>query len=162
MLVKMLIVMRGVPGSGKSTRAKSLKATYESLGHPVCIFSTDDFFVKNGVYTFVMPALGHAHAWNLNRALMAMIEGSPVVIVDNTNTTGWEPKPYVKAGLRLGYEVQIIEPETPWAFIAEECAKRTVHGVPVETIRAMLARWEKNLTVERIMASDNPFEKKAS
>jgi len=157
--MKKLVVMRGVPGSGKSTAARTLLALYTEQGYEGGIFSTDDFFVKNGVYTFHPGAIGHAHAWNTVRALMAMIESLPVVIIDNTNTTAWEPRNYVKAGLLLGYEVEIVEPGTTWAFDAEECAKKTVHGVPVETIRAMLVRWEHDLTVEKIMAAVNPFEK---
>jgi NEDD4-binding protein 2 len=37
-----LILMRGLPGSGKSTLAKKL------AGENGVIYSTDDFFMKNG------------------------------------------------------------------------------------------------------------------
>lgn len=37
-----IILMRGVPGSGKSTKAKKLAGTSG------IVYSTDDFFMKNG------------------------------------------------------------------------------------------------------------------
>lgn len=40
-----------------------------------------------------------------------------------------------------GYEIQVLEPDTPWKFNPEECAKRNTHGVPLQAIERMLARW---------------------
>ena len=38
--------MRGLPGSGKSTKAKKI------AGEHGVIYSTDDFFMVNGVYVY--------------------------------------------------------------------------------------------------------------
>jgi len=155
--MKRLVVMRGASGSGKSTKAKQLAADYLNLyGAEAWIFSTDEFFMRDGQYMFNPAALGHAHCWNQLRAIQAMIQGVEVVIIDNTNTQAWEAQPYVQAAIKLGYEVEIVEPSTPWAFDADELAKKTQHGVPVEGIRAMIARWEKDLTVGKILASCAP------
>jgi predicted kinase len=154
--MKKLIVMRGVPGSGKSTLARELAdGIFTSV-----IYSTDDFFMKKGEYRFNSAALGHAHAWNLNRVMLALIKGIEVVIVDNTHTRAWEARDVVEPALLLGYEVEIREPATSWAFDAEVCAKKTLHDVPEASIRAMIARWEHDLTVDQIMASSNPYANK--
>ena len=50
--------MRGVPGSGKSTLAKEL------AGKNGIIYSTDDFFMQNGLYVFDAKMIGHNHEQN--------------------------------------------------------------------------------------------------
>jgi tRNA uridine 5-carbamoylmethylation protein Kti12 len=159
-----LIVMRGIPGSGKSTLANSVKETYEAAGFKVFLFSTDDYFMKEGVYKFNPSQIQTAHLWNQKRAMLALIEGhvspnSHCIVIDNTCTQAWEARDYVTPAHLLQYDISIMQPVTEWAFDAEECAKRNVHGVPLESIKAMLSRWEKDLTVEGILVSKSPWEK---
>lgn len=155
-----LICMRGVPGSGKSTKANELKLKYESEGWIVHVFSTDEFWGPN--YNFNVAKIKEAHLWNQNRALLAMIEADSntldlnnktLVIIDNTNVQCWEMIQYIKAANWLDFDIEIVEADTAWAFDAEECAKKTVHGVPVEAIKSMLVRWEKELTVDKLLKS---------
>lgn len=51
--------MRGVPGSGKSTKAKQL------AGIKGLVYSTDDFFMKNGDYVYDPSKIGEYHDKNL-------------------------------------------------------------------------------------------------
>ena len=71
---KILYINRGVAGSGKSTKAKQL-APKEN------IFSTDDFWMKDGKYIFNPALLGEAHQWNIDRVDNALNEGNPIVKV---------------------------------------------------------------------------------
>ena len=57
---------------------------------------------------------------------------------------------------RLKYKVEILEPSTPWKFDCEELARRNVHGVPFIKILKMLGRYERDITVESILASSLP------
>jgi adenylate kinase family enzyme len=58
--------MRGVPGSGKSTKAKQL------AGIKGLIYSTDDFFMKNGDYVYDPSKIGEYHDRNLERTVKSM------------------------------------------------------------------------------------------
>ena len=151
-----LTVMRGVPGSGKSTLAKVL-ANVPGVD-PAPVFSTDDLFMVDGEYRFDGSKLGANHAANLRRAEAAMEAGTPHVIVDNTMTQAWEAREYVKAALQRGYRIQFVEPHTPWARDAAECARLNTHGVPLPAIQGMLSRWESDLTVEGCLAAKAPWE----
>lgn len=151
-----LTVMRGVPGSGKSTLAKVL-ANVPGVD-PAPVFSTDDLFMVDGEYRFDGSKLGAFHAANLRRASEAMEAGTPHVIIDNTMTQAWEAREYVKAALARGYRIQFVEPHTPWARDAVECARLNTHGVPLPAIQGMLARWESDLTVEGCLAAKAPWE----
>lgn len=152
---KILIITRGVSGSGKSTLARQL------AGKDGAIFSTDDLFINpsTGKYEFDPSLLGKNHALNFQRAEAAMTKGITPVVIDNTSTRFYEMKKYVEAAQRYGYKVEFREPETPWAWNADELAKRNTHGVPRDAIQKMIDRFEKNPTVEKVLQSRAPWEK---
>lgn len=126
--------MRGLPGSGKSTRAAQL------AGECGAIHSTDDFFMVDGEYVFDPAMLGRYHDRNYASFVESLGKGVPVVICDNTNSQTWEWERYYLVARDYGYRVVFIEIGHP---PTEECARRTTHGVPVEVIRRMIERWEE-------------------
>mmetsp|Transcript_3735 Transcript_3735/g.5523 ORF Transcript_3735/g.5523 Transcript_3735/m.5523 type:complete len:315 (+) Transcript_3735:43-987(+) len=154
MTIKVLYIVRGVSGSGKSTLCKEILK--DEGAEEGTILSTDDYFMKKDQYVFDPKKLGVAHEWNQDRAEKAIKEGKTPILIDNTNTTRWEAKPYVQMALKAKYEVKIRETTTPWAKNAEILAKKNVHKVPLEAIRRMLDRWEDDYTVERILKSKAP------
>ena len=131
---KVVFLMRGLPGSGKSTLAKDL------AGEDGRIFSTDDFFMKDGEYHWDPKQVRTAHEWNQIRVAGAMSQNIPVIVVDNTNLQAWEREPYNKLAKENGYEIQVVHPVTGWAWDVSECAERNIHGVPRETLESMLQR----------------------
>lgn len=157
-----LYCMRGVPGCGKSTKAQEIATKHREAGSFVQVFSTDDFW--GNPYTFVPGKIREAHLWNQHRSMLSMIELSTsdrggVLIIDNTHVSAWEMRPYINPAKLLGFDIEIVEPTTPWAFDAEECARRNVHNVPLDTIRGMLARYERNLTVDLCMVAKSSRNK---
>tara|TARA_Y100000310_G_scaffold275978_1_gene292800 strand:- start:11004 stop:11474 length:471 start_codon:yes stop_codon:yes gene_type:complete len=144
---KVMYILRGISGSGKSTVAKQLGGQ---------VFGSDEFFMHEGEYRFDPSKLGEAHEWNFQRVLQAAKEGISPIIVDNTNTQFWEMKNYVQAAKENGYEVEFHEPDTPWKFDADELAKRNTHGVPQSAIQGMIDRWETDPTVEKVLQSKKP------
>lgn len=149
-----LILMRGVSGSGKSTLARELAGKHEGA----VILSTDDLFMVEGQYAFDPGMLGENHRRNQERARNEMQEKTPCVIIDNTNTQAWEMKPYVLAALELGYEVEIHEPpEVSFGELMSRQFNRMDKTVSEETVRRMLERYEKDVTVQDILDSQSPF-----
>ncbi|XP_064097924.1 LOW QUALITY PROTEIN: uncharacterized protein LOC135209176 [Macrobrachium nipponense] len=148
--VKIVVLMRGLPGSGKSSLAREIK------GCSGVVLSTDDYFIdKKGRYVYEPSKISEAHSWNKNRARKMLREMKSPIVIDNTNLQGWEMKPYVQLALQHGYEIDILEPDTPWKFVVKELARKNNHGVPKEKIREMLERYEKNVEIEDIIASLN-------
>lgn len=144
---KTLIMMRGISGSGKSTKA-------QELGEGGVVFGADEFWGPN--YDFDRARIGEAHEWNQNRVREAIEAGISPIVVDNTNTQMWEMRPYVEAAVEHGYNVEFHEPDTPWKFDAEELVKRNRHNVPMDIIQQMLMNWEKNPTVEGVLKAELP------
>jgi predicted kinase len=127
--MKKITVLRGQPGSGKSTWAKQNRPHI-----PVC--SADHFFCGDGEnpheYRFDFRKLGEAHGACLQKFIKLTSLGCDVV-VDNTNTTAVEMAPYVAWGLALGFEVEIIRLECS----SDIAAARNIHGVPAGSVYRM-------------------------
>ncbi|KFQ21089.1 NEDD4-binding protein 2-like 2 [Mesitornis unicolor] len=152
---KFLLILRGLPGSGKSTLSRILLGQ----SRDGIVFSTDDYFRQQDGYTYNAAQLGDAHDWNQKRAKQAMEQGKSPVIIDNTNTQAWEMKPYVEVALEKGYRVEFHEPDTWWKFDPEELEKRNKHGVTREKIALMLERYEFQISIPIVMNSVIPPHK---
>lgn len=159
-----LIIMRGIPGAGKSTKAKSLVGGGK-------IHSTDDVIEAGGDYREFFAKmiaskdfspLSRAHSTNLKNAIESMKAGVTPVIIDNTNIKQNEPKAYVKAALELGYadnNIKFVDIGTA-GVEAEELAKRNAHGVPLDKIEAMIASHTAQgpLTLKSVLDSKDMYK----
>lgn len=121
-----LLLIRGLPGSGKTTMAKE----YAKAGYAHC--EADQYFEAGGEYRFDPVKLRPAHDDCLRRAIAALDAGRSVV-VSNTFTRLWEMEPYLKAAKKRKINVRIVEATGSWP---------NVHGVPQDAIERMRARWE--------------------
>ena len=87
-------ILRGLPGSGKSTYAKRIAGGVNDR-----IFSTDNFFYVNGEYKFDRSKLGEYHNRNFENFIKALDEYNSsdyaVFVIDNTNLTYSEMKRYI-------------------------------------------------------------------
>lgn len=122
-----LVIIRGIPGSGKSTVAAKIA---EMLGCKV--WEADQYFMKEGEYKFDPSKLGAAHkTCQLNVANDLICGGNSIVA--NTNTTMKEIKPYLEMAEKYNAEVRVVKCIGNW---------QNVHGVPVQALERMLARWQ--------------------
>lgn len=121
--MKQLIIVRGPSGYGKSTYARSTGFKH---------FETDNYFIKNGVYTFDPSKIRQAHEWNQNEVRKAMETGIDIV-VSNTFTKIWEMKAYLDFAKQFGYDVKVVRMTKKWG---------NVHGVPEAKVAEMEARME--------------------
>lgn len=120
-----VVVMRGVPGSGKSWLSTKMFTDH-------AVSSADSFFYKNGVYTWDRTKLGEAHSYSLRTFVEALQSGRSVV-VDNTNVTAIEMAPYVALAKMFGAKLRIIRVECD----PNIAAQRNTHGVTLDTILRM-------------------------
>lgn len=156
--------MRGIPGAGKSTKAKSLVGKGK-------IHSTDDVIEAGGDYNEFFAKmlankdftpLSRAHSTNLKNAIASMKAGVTPVIVDNTNIKQNEPKAYVVAALEMGYadnNIKFVDIGSA-GLEAAELAKRNTHGVPLEKIEQMIASHtgQGEMTLRKVLDSKDMYK----
>jgi predicted kinase len=134
--MKKLIICRGSPGSGKSTYARRVKAKMLGVfGLSCTVASADDYFVKNGIYTFDRTKLSKAHEYCRDQVHKAMIHNSEYILLDNTNISRPEFKPYIELAKEFGY--QTIEKVFGLDATVDELVKRGTHNVPREKVELM-------------------------
>ena len=134
---KNLYIVRGLPGSGKSTFARSIAKSYQ-------IFEADQYFMKRGKYNFDMSKLKEAHDDCKQRVARRMRENLfnsiffNTIVVSNTFTQDWEMKYYRNIGRRYGYKVHTI-------IVENRHNGTNIHGVPSDKLQIMEDRFEIKL-----------------
>jgi len=134
-----LQIIRGLPGSGKSTFAKKF-ADIAKILH----VEADQYFMTDGVYQFDKDKLHQAHLYCQKTTFEELSKGNSVV-VSNTFTTLSELKPYIEFAQNLGIDVNITEMKNDFG---------NIHNVPNDTINRMKERFAppyevlKNKTVK--------------
>lgn len=124
--MKRVLILRGIPGCGKSTYAKSIPGA--------TIISTDDFFTDaDGRYERIDARLNEAHTDGLRRFLAALARGDETVIVDNTNINPVDIAPYYATAQVYGYTPEVMTIECP----ASVAGPRNLHGVPQEHVEQL-------------------------
>lgn len=157
---KELIIMRGLPGSGKSYLAKNL------AGEKGKVFAADDYHIdpQTGQYNWKSENAQAAHNWNLERIQKAISQGVSPIVIDNTNVKMEHLKflkPAIIDAQQQGYSIRIEEPNPNWfywdtAFNPEALFERNkkTHNVPLETIQYMAQNYQPNITINDILSPD--------
>ena len=137
-----LYIIRGLPGTGKSTLGETLA--------PGASFAADDYFMVDGEYKFDPTKLKEAHEQCRQRVENALLDGQAAVAsgvpkfavaVCNTFSKWWEWRPYAEMAKELGvryYVINLFDNDTSLDTLFE----RNVHGVPRHVFRTMYDRWE--------------------
>ncbi len=127
---KVLYIVRGVPGSGKTTFAKQLTAN---------VFEADHYFYDNdGNYNFIPSEIKDAHKECQQFVGFAMESNIQKIAVSNTFTQEWEMEPYFELAKKHSYKVFTIIVENRHGSINQ-------HGVPEDKVEQMKNRFEIKL-----------------
>ena len=135
--MKKLILLRGLPGCGKTSLAEFLR---DGIGGDRCVaFAADDYFTDiNGDYNFDVKKLGVAHLWCRSQVMNNMAMEVPVIIVHNTLTTPKEIKEYTNMADIRGYQVVSL-------IVENRHGSTNIHNVPEETLVKMKERFDVQL-----------------
>lgn len=125
---QILIIVRGIPGSGKSTFAKEIVKMFPDDS---VYWESDMFFMHNGVYCWKPNKVHLAHRW-CQQKVEKSFDAVDIVVVSNTFTTESEMKFYLDFAKENGISVQIVRMENRF---------ENEHGVPDAALEKMKARF---------------------
>ena len=132
-----LILLRGVPGSGKSTLGDIILQTTQQQKPDV--LSADNFFIDDkGVYNFDPTKLKEAHNMCQQKCAERMRLEFSKIVVANTFTQEWEMQPYFEMANRYGYRVHTV-------IVENRHGGKNIHSVPDEKVEQMKNRFEISL-----------------
>lgn len=127
----MLYLIRGLPGSGKTTFVENV---FTDAFH----FEADQYFYdEEGEYNFDPSKLELAHRYCF-RVTKEKLKKGYDVCVSNTFTTEKELEPYLELAKELGVEVTCL-------ILENRHGNESVHNVPEETVEKMRNRFSVRL-----------------
>ena len=133
-----LILVRGLPGSGKTTLSRILSGSGK---YPV--FSIDDYFTDSeGKYTFDYSKNYLAYKACEENTEKAIAEGNKIVFVDHTFTIDWEMEPYFKLAAKYDCRLHVITVEN---YHGSE----NVHDVSKEQIQKMAEKYKVKIIFDK-------------
>lgn len=136
-----LILIRGLPGCGKSSLAEELILTsgYHS--------ESDQFFMIDDKYQFDSIKLPEAHQWCLDQVISQVKSLKEIgaynecVVVSNTFTQRWEMESYIQLAQKEDLQL-IVADLFDGGCDNETLFNRNKHGVPIERLNIMREQYE--------------------
>lgn len=171
MTERIVYLMRGLPGCGKSHTAQRL------AGSDGVALETDQYFFTevgndDQFYDFDKEKLPAAREWIIEQFRDALLKRISPIIIDRGNGLNTETREFAVLGAEHGYTVKLAEPDSPWwnelrvllkyrEFVsddlfdqwAEALSTKTGagHRVPASTIRRWMSSWRHDVTIQDIL-----------
>ena len=136
---KTLYIIRGLPGSGKTTLARKMA--------PHTNVASDDFMIdEEGNYCFDMARLAETHKKCEQQVFMWMEQDQPVIAVHNVFSLMKFMEPYIELAYRYDYTIVILECQSNF---------NSEHAVSDQVLRRMARCWEGplHLYLERMLGT---------
>lgn len=122
-----LVMIRGIPGSGKSTYASQIKLVFQIIHGVDCEIQEADKYMGT---CFEPSRLRFCHEECQKNTRIALAK-KKYVIVSNTSTLRTEVSPYIRLAKEAKVQVLYLEPPTSWKHDVMKCQEKcTKQGLP--------------------------------
>lgn len=129
----MLVMVIGLPGSGKSTYCRNCL-----VPHGFRHYEADMYFMRDGEYKFNRDELHLAHSWCRERVYKDVSKGFDVC-VSNTSLKKWERAVYISIAAEF---------DVPILVVTLDCKYKSIHNIPEDVFARMKSSYEPFSTKE--------------
>jgi predicted kinase len=127
---KDLIILRGLPNSGKSA--------FATMFNTKAICCADEYLVHDDTYIWDYRYLDSAHKWCERKCRRFMKAQAERIVIANTSVTVRQFQVYLDLAKQFNYKVFSVIIET-------RHDNKNTHNVPIKTIEKMRKRFEIQL-----------------
>ncbi|WP_317898371.1 AAA family ATPase [Aurantibacillus circumpalustris] len=129
--MSVLILLRGLPGAGKSTLATILSENKWP------VFSVDSYFTDpvTNKYDFQFEKNHLAYKQCQDNTEQAMSSAIEKIFIDNTFTLEWEMEPYFKLASKYTYQVFVVTVEN-------RHKSKNTHNISEEQLKKMAEKYK--------------------
>lgn len=133
---KIAVILRGVPGSGKSSFVDLLRSTSKN----VAIHAIDDLHVDlSGNFLWDEENQSRLYTLNFANFVKSCSAGTEVVICDAINIETKDFENYVDIAKKFDYQVYVVTPDQPSPSLS---TKRNKHHTSSTQAKEMYQRWQ--------------------
>ena len=137
--LRFAFIMRGVPGSGKTTFTAIISNAYKMLGHDVEVHAVDDLHTQDGIFWWDEDLEEERYEQNYLNFCKSVDNDVSFIFCDAINLQKRDYNKYIEYAQAKDYFVATVCPPLPAADVA---TKRNKHDVTKEQIDEMINRWE--------------------
>lgn len=137
--MKELFLVRGAPGAGKSTFAKTLAMRPDVPGFSYPHFENDMFIYNDkGEYKWTPERACEAASKCVHATEVAMKHEHERIVVSNTFNTEWQLETYIDLAAKYGYRVTVL-------VVENRHGGKNIHDVPDDIVGNMKYRLLKSI-----------------
>lgn len=134
--LKIAIILRGVPGSGKSTFVDLLQHAKDT----VAVHAVDDLHVdETGNFLWDEENQERLYTLNFANFVKSCASGASLVVCDAINIEVNDFQKYIDIAAQYEYSVYVVTPNPP---TPEQSTKRNRHHTSSSQAKDMYSRWQ--------------------
>lgn len=137
---KTVLIMRGIPGSGKTHLVENSVEALEQKGYAYC--SAKQLFHKAGGSAPDVAELNIAEAYCRSCFMDALATEQCFVVVDGVHTKCWEYEVYKYLGRAFGYTCHVLEIRVTTPEDIKVCLQSNKSGGQLEELLEAVEAWE--------------------
>lgn len=141
---RVLLILRGIPGSGKTHLVENLEEAREPGGFTYC--NSRQLFHKKGALALDICELNIAEAYCRSCFLDAMANLCPFVVVDDVHAKCWEYAVYKCLGQAFGYTCHVLEIRVSEPEDIKSCHQNCDSELQLKQLLEYVQEWEEDTT----------------
>lgn len=148
---KQLIIIRGVPGSGKKNLVYHLENNINDKKE-FTIISSQYYYYSNNKYIFDRKNINESYSYSFKNYIDALVDKIHRIYIINNNNKSWMYENYIKLAKEYNYDIKIVEIMCPDKQHLYYFNTRSKHNPPMSYSKHIFSDWDEDLNAQKYEA----------